>query len=115
MAKIGSSKKPAIIRVKSQKKAEEILSTCNENGWEIIIGVEPDEPEDISDFIRLSDPVVQRKIGFNVGRNDLCPCGSGKKYKKCCMDLKTSSASIRHPEEKNQQKLNSLDKMMQQA
>ena len=19
-----------------------------------------------------------------VGRNDLCPCGSGKKYKKCC-------------------------------
>lgn len=20
-----------------------------------------------------------------VGRNDICPCGSGKKYKKCCM------------------------------
>lgn len=20
-----------------------------------------------------------------IGRNDLCPCGSGKKYKKCCM------------------------------
>jgi uncharacterized protein YecA (UPF0149 family) len=20
----------------------------------------------------------------NVGRKDLCPCGSGKKYKKCC-------------------------------
>ena len=20
-----------------------------------------------------------------VGRNDPCPCGSGKKYKKCCM------------------------------
>jgi uncharacterized protein YecA (UPF0149 family) len=19
-----------------------------------------------------------------VGRNDLCPCGSGRKYKKCC-------------------------------
>lgn len=19
-----------------------------------------------------------------VGRNDLCPCGSGKKYKRCC-------------------------------
>ncbi|NCU32311.1 MAG: hypothetical protein EOM23_05130, partial [Candidatus Moranbacteria bacterium] len=19
-----------------------------------------------------------------VGRNDSCPCGSGKKYKKCC-------------------------------
>lgn len=21
----------------------------------------------------------------NIGRNDLCPCGSGNKYKKCCM------------------------------
>lgn len=21
-----------------------------------------------------------------VGRNDPCPCGSGKKYKKCCMN-----------------------------
>jgi hypothetical protein len=20
-----------------------------------------------------------------MGRNDLCPCGSGKKYKKCCL------------------------------
>ncbi|MCX6383069.1 MAG: SEC-C metal-binding domain-containing protein [Actinobacteria bacterium] len=24
------------------------------------------------------------KIIPKVGRNDLCPCGSGKKYKKCC-------------------------------
>ena len=22
-----------------------------------------------------------------VGRNDPCPCGSGKKFKKCCMQL----------------------------
>jgi hypothetical protein len=21
----------------------------------------------------------------NTGRNDPCPCGSGKKYKKCCL------------------------------
>ena len=20
-----------------------------------------------------------------IGRNDLCPCGSGKKYKRCCL------------------------------
>jgi preprotein translocase subunit SecA len=25
-----------------------------------------------------------RKSGPKVGRNDPCPCGSGKKYKKCC-------------------------------
>jgi uncharacterized protein YecA (UPF0149 family) len=23
--------------------------------------------------------------GEQVGRNDPCPCGSGKKYKKCCL------------------------------
>jgi len=22
-----------------------------------------------------------------IGRNDPCPCGSGKKYKKCCLNL----------------------------
>lgn len=22
---------------------------------------------------------------MKTGRNDLCPCGSGKKYKKCCL------------------------------
>ena len=27
-----------------------------------------------------------------VGRNDPCPCGSGKKYKKCCMAKDTASA-----------------------
>ena len=26
---------------------------------------------------------TQRRTGEKVGRNDLCPCGSGKKYKKC--------------------------------
>jgi uncharacterized protein YchJ len=24
------------------------------------------------------------KTGPEIGRNDPCPCGSGKKYKKCC-------------------------------
>ena len=26
-----------------------------------------------------------RNRGERVGRNDPCPCGSGKKYKQCCM------------------------------
>jgi preprotein translocase subunit SecA len=30
-----------------------------------------------------SDAPAQRRSGDKVGRNDLCPCGSGKKYKKC--------------------------------
>ncbi|MBX4271073.1 tetratricopeptide repeat protein [Clostridium estertheticum] len=28
------------------------------------------------------EPIVREES--KVGRNDLCPCGSGKKYKKCC-------------------------------
>ncbi len=33
-----------------------------------------------------AEPAQQpiRRIGPDVGRNDPCPCGSGKKYKKCC-------------------------------
>jgi len=30
-------------------------------------------------------PATVRKTGPKVGRNDPCPCGSGKKYKKCCL------------------------------
>jgi preprotein translocase subunit SecA len=31
-----------------------------------------------------SAPVTVRRKQPKVGRNDPCPCGSGKKYKKCC-------------------------------
>lgn len=38
-----------------------------------------------------------------VGRNDACPCGSGKKYKKCCMNAhrvqKEAAKSSREPHE----------------
>jgi preprotein translocase subunit SecA len=34
-----------------------------------------------SDGSEKKQPV---KKGQKVGRNDPCPCGSGKKYKKCC-------------------------------
>ena len=29
-----------------------------------------------------------------IGRNDLCPCGSGKKYKKCCVDKQAAQTPI---------------------
>jgi preprotein translocase subunit SecA len=33
----------------------------------------------------LSQPKPKpKRVGPKVGRNDLCPCGSGKKYKQCC-------------------------------
>ena len=33
---------------------------------------------------KLVPPVTEVRTQPKVGRNDPCPCGSGKKYKKCC-------------------------------
>ena len=32
-----------------------------------------------------------------IGRNDLCPCDSGKKYKKCCMASDEAAARAARP------------------
>ena len=29
---------------------------------------------------------LKKRVGKKIGRNDPCPCGSGKKYKKCCLE-----------------------------
>ena len=39
--------------------------------------------ENLTDESVAKKTVIVRKAD-RVGRNDLCPCGSGKKYKKCC-------------------------------
>jgi preprotein translocase subunit SecA len=31
--------------------------------------------------------VAAAKSKGKIGRNDLCPCGSGRKYKNCCLRL----------------------------
>ncbi len=41
-----------------------------------------DRKREIKKDYNLTKTVVK---GDKVGRNDPCPCGSGKKYKKCCM------------------------------
>jgi len=32
----------------------------------------------------LPPPVEPVRVEKSPGRNDPCPCGSGRKYKKCC-------------------------------
>lgn len=41
---------------------------------------------DIFAFWRVlaNKPQTVRREGKKVGRNDICPCGSGRKYKACC-------------------------------
>ena len=47
-----------------------------------LAGVKPDLPTNTPALKRVPTPV--RMTEAKVGRNDACPCGSGKKYKKCC-------------------------------
>lgn len=47
--------------------------------WDEILTAE--KRKEITKAQRISGTVVKAK---EPGRNDACPCGSGKKYKKCC-------------------------------
>jgi len=86
MAKLGSKEKPAVVHVETMDRAGEIMSLCDNNNWQVIVGIEPDKPEDISDIERLLNPPKQVTKAITIGRNEPCPCGSGKKYKHCCLN-----------------------------
>lgn len=49
-------------------------------------GAGVDEPADnnIHNNTKQSPKITVKNVGPKINRNDLCPCGSGKKYKKCC-------------------------------
>jgi uncharacterized protein YchJ len=40
--------------------------------------------QDERDTMRRDYNRSKMAVSTKVGRNDKCPCGSGKKYKKCC-------------------------------
>ena len=40
------------------------------------------EVDDRNEQPESQQPII-RSVGGKVGRNDACPCGSGKKYKQC--------------------------------
>lgn len=52
--------------------------------------------DELNKNIKLDETAVKRLMAYQnrqpsvreykkIGRNDLCPCGSGKKYKNCCL------------------------------
>ncbi|WP_317451590.1 SEC-C metal-binding domain-containing protein [Methylobacter psychrophilus] len=43
-----------------------------------LFNLEDTGSDDFSDLSKI-------RPASKVGRNDPCPCGSGKKYKKCCL------------------------------
>ena len=44
-----------------------------------------DHDHDHADHHHHAPAVTYARAAPKVGRNDACPCGSGKKYKKCCI------------------------------
>lgn len=72
----------SVVRVQSQQRAEKIMAICQRYSWKIIVGIEPDKPENISDFEKLHNQLGNS--AKKTGRNELCFCGSGQKFKRCC-------------------------------
>ncbi|MGD0359844.1 MAG: SEC-C metal-binding domain-containing protein [Bryobacteraceae bacterium] len=74
--------------MQSTEEAEEIVEFAQARGWKVIVGVEPDQPEDRSDLHKLmrteEKPKTKPRLPTKISGNDYCPCRSGKKYKKCC-------------------------------
>ena len=79
---------------------EAIALHGTEENFAVVEKMTPEAFEDSVDAIRLAaldlhadwmahpqeTPVkVPVKVDAKVGRNDPCPCGSGKKYKQCCL------------------------------
>ena len=70
---------------------EEMVSAIREQTLRIIFNARLQAPVE---RVQVAKPITpagdgslaptQAKKSDKVGRNDLCPCGSGKKYKKCC-------------------------------
>lgn len=73
---------------------EEMTEGIQEDTVKMLMRVKPQEKMQRKEVARITgtsggsgstdkpQPVVHREK--KVGRNDPCPCGSGKKYKKCC-------------------------------
>jgi len=83
-SKLGTKNNPAAVTVQTEERAKELESVFKEKGWAYTMAVEPDKPENITDLEILLNPLKTAVADKKVGRNEPCPCGSGKKYKKCC-------------------------------
>jgi len=57
------------------------LNVLNENNQNTMLGQAV--RQQLGGQQRVTTPQVKPLSSEKVGRNDLCPCGSGKKYKKC--------------------------------
>lgn len=61
-----------------------VTNTGTETSQEVVNNAITNSPSiDMSQFMPRKPKQMVRE--HKVGRNEQCPCGSGKKYKKCCL------------------------------
>jgi SWIM/SEC-C metal-binding protein len=84
VARIGTEKHPAFARVQTEERLEQVAALCHEHNIQFVIELAPGKSEDITDIERALSPPIPATSAPKTGRNDPCPCGSGKKFKKCC-------------------------------
>jgi hypothetical protein len=53
MSALGTKSQPAVVRVASFDRAEQIMIACKQTGIDVLVGVEPHEPEDLSDLTKI--------------------------------------------------------------
>ena len=78
-----------ISRAKYYKSGKHKNDLNHDDPFDILAESFQDDPLRLDDS-NYDDPFdgtgeTFRREGEKVGRNDPCPCGSGKKYKKCCL------------------------------
>lgn len=90
---IGEDKHIELIRQTFKNKDVDTLFRGDLEDIEIELGLrgarETSKPKNMfNDIVELYNNASQQQIQpkQDVGRNDPCPCGSGKKYKKCCLN-----------------------------
>jgi len=57
---------------------------------------QPPTPEIVHNHAQL-DPTHQQRTEPRVGRNQSCPCGSGRKFKICCLNKPKGTANSSSP------------------
>ena len=86
----------AMYRLQGADMFDEMIVDIRESTVRMILSVMPKPKEEIK-RVQVANPLIEGFAGGKapvrkapvkktekVGRNDPCPCGSGKKYKKCC-------------------------------
>jgi SEC-C motif domain protein len=70
--KTGTVEFVAVYRLNKRRKHHEVSRFVRDNGtWRYKDG-------------DIQDEAIPDGTATKVGRNERCPCGSGKKYKRCC-------------------------------